>query len=194
MKGSQNPALKAALDLLRMPSQVRMMRSAPLPLGVLLLLRLAAAEAGAECEAEEVNKRASSANRDAAIFFIEQVLLAWNSDAYRVLGLDDTATATELRRHMAYLLKWLHPDVSRDPHKARLAQRVLIAWNEVKAAKRDSREKQDGSRAPSLWNSSNGGDRPRALAKRRPARQHRGKGCTPHSRLGKTLRRRIWPL
>ncbi|MBS0235246.1 MAG: J domain-containing protein [Proteobacteria bacterium] len=114
------------------------MRSSPLPRGILLLLRLAAEEADALSEAEKADKRARDAHRDAAIFFIEQILLAANSDAYRVLGLDETATPTERRRHMVYLLKWLHPDRHGDPHKARLARRVLLAWNELKSTRRSS--------------------------------------------------------
>lgn len=192
MNGSQKHALKAALDLLRIPSQVRLMRSAPLPRGVLLLLRLAAAETGAECEAEELTLRGSSANRDAAIFFIEQVLLSSSSDAYRVLGLDATAAVSELRRHMAYLLKWLHPDLSRDPHKARLAQRVLVAWNEVKAAKRPDGVPQDGTHE-SLPKPANGGHRPRAMAKRQLAADRQGEARALRGSL-RRLRRRVRPL
>jgi hypothetical protein len=142
MSGRQPQALRAAIDLLRIPSQVRALRAAPLPPGILLLLRLAAAESDAEHEAQKINKHAPEANRAAAIFFIEQVLLASNSDAYRMLGLDKTASAAELRRHMAYLLKWLHPDLGNDPHKARLARRVLVAWNEIKTGAR-SRDNSD---------------------------------------------------
>lgn len=112
------------------------MRSAPLPPGILLLLRLAAEDGEALLDAEKITKRARESHRDAAIFFIEQILLASNSDAYRMLGLDKTATTVEMRRHMAYLLKWLHPDRNTDPHKGRLARRVLLAWNQLSAARR----------------------------------------------------------
>ncbi|MGO4685548.1 J domain-containing protein [Hyphomicrobium sp. 2TAF46] len=193
MTRNQNHALKAALDLLRIPSQVRLMRLAPLPPGVLLLLRLAAAESDAECEAEKLNLRGPSAHRDAAIFFIEQVLLSSNSDAYRVLGLDATATVSELRRHMAYLLKWLHPDLSRDPHKERLAQRVLVAWNEVKAAKRLDGVPQNGAHE-SLRKPANGGYRAPAIARRRSAADRQGEARALRSRLARRLRRRVRPL
>lgn len=193
MSASQAQALKAALDLLRMPSQVRVMRSAPLPPGVLLLLRLAASELEAEREAGKINSRAPDANREAAVFFIEQVLLASNSDSYRVLGLDETATITELRRHMAYLLKWLHPDLSRDPHKARLAQRVLIAWNELKAGK-SAREGHKYSTPPHLMRAANSSCRQRALRATRPAGECRTKVRASAARFGSLFRRRIWPL
>jgi len=193
MRESPAHALKAALDLLRMPSQVRVMRSAPLPPGVLLLLRLAAAETEAEREAEKINKCAPDANRDAAIFFIEQVLLASNSDPYRVLGLDDTATATELRRHMAYLLKWLHPDLSGDPHKARLARKVLIAWSELKAEKLVRGDHSDGTRAY-VESTANSDYRPRSLTATRLRGEHRTKRRSNPSRLVTRFRKRIWPL
>ncbi|MBN9246226.1 MAG: J domain-containing protein [Hyphomicrobium sp.] len=193
MTGSQNHALKAALDLLHIPSQVRLMRSAPLPPGVLLLLRLAAEESGAECEAEKLNLRGASAHRDAAIFFIEQVLLSSTSDAYRVLGLDAAAPVSELRRHMAYLLKWLHPDVSRDPHKARLAQRVLVAWNEVKAAKRLDRGPVDSTHETSR-KAAHSRYRSRALATMQSVSRRQDEARALQSRLKRRLRRRIRPL
>ncbi|SFV34607.1 J domain-containing protein [Hyphomicrobium facile] len=193
MSASQAKALKAALDLIRMPSQVRVMRSAPLPPGVLLLLRLAASELEAEREAGKINNRAPDANREAAIFFIEQVLLASNSDSYRVLGLDDTATLAELRRHMAYLLKWLHPDLSRDPHKARLAQRVLIAWNELKAGKR-AREGQKDSSPPHLMRAPNSSCRQRAFGATRQRGDRQTQLRTITGGFGSLFRRRIWPL
>jgi hypothetical protein len=193
MSASQTQALKAALDLLRMPSQVRVMRSAPLPPGVLLLLRLAAAESEAEREAGKINKRVPDANREAAIFFIEQILLASNSDPYRVLGLDDTATTTELRRHMAFLLKWLHPDLSSDPHKARLAQRVLVAWNELKAEKHMRGDHKDGT-PKRLMRTAHSGSRPRTLRTTRLRGERQTKVRANPGGFGSLFRRRIWPL
>lgn len=150
MRRRQVQALSAAVDLLRIPSQARKMRSAPLPPGILLLLRLAAEDGDARLDAEKITTRARESHRDAAIFFIEQILLASSSDAYRVLGLDRTATIAEMRRHMAYLLRWLHPDRNTDPHKGRLARRVLLAWNELRSApqtqidKHTARQSRDG--------------------------------------------------
>jgi hypothetical protein len=132
----QADALIAAIDLFRLPSKVRTMRASPLPPGILLLLRLAAEESEALVEAGALAKRALDSHRKAAIFFIEQVLMASDDNALRLLGLDEAATPAERRRHLVYLLKWLHPDRNDDPHKARLAQRVIVAWNELKTGKR----------------------------------------------------------
>jgi hypothetical protein len=192
MSSRQTQALGAALDLLRMPSKARAMRSAPLPPGIFLLLRLAAEEAEAQTEAQRINKRAPNAHREAAIFFIEQILLSSGSDAYRMLGLDQSATNAELRRHMVYLLKWLHPDRNGDPHKTRLARRVLLAWNELRAGRRTKGQRN----APDKLQQES--TIQRDARKRRLAvvrfRREGGNG-QPQSigRLKKNLRLRCWP-
>lgn len=129
-------ALKAAVDLFHLPSQVRVVRTLPLPAGTEFLLRLASGEARAAHEAEIHSDRSANASRAAAIFFIEQILLSPESDEYRILGLDQTATMAELRAHMALLLKWLHPDLTSDEHKSLMARRVIEAWNKVKSSER----------------------------------------------------------
>ena len=48
--------------------------------------------------------------REAAGFYIEQILLHPDADHYRVLGSQPGAANTELRRNMALLIRWLHPD------------------------------------------------------------------------------------
>ena len=129
-------ALRAAIELFHMPSRVRIARAEPLPTGVDLLLRIAAGEAEAEGTAIASTGRSRDLIRQAAIFFIEQVLLCPNSDSYRVLGADSCASSGELRRNMALLARWLHPD--KDPHGQRsvFASRVNQAWNDLKTPER----------------------------------------------------------
>jgi hypothetical protein len=129
-------ALKLAIDVLHVPAQVRLMRSEPLPDGVLLLLRIAAGDADAEREAVAATRRSVETIRRAAAFFIEQILFASDADSYRVLGADAGASAVELRRNAGLLLKWLHPD--RDSHDPRavFASRVTGAWNDLKTPER----------------------------------------------------------
>jgi hypothetical protein len=129
-------ALKAAIELFYVPSQVRTMRLSPLPKGTPLLLRLAAGEAEAAHEAQEMSGRPVEVTRPAAIFFIEQILLYSDADSYRILGADHSATPSELRAHMALLLKWLHPDLNHDHHTALLARRVIRAWDQIKTPER----------------------------------------------------------
>ena len=57
--------------------------------------------------------------REASAFFIEQILLGPDADSYRVLGADRNAAAAELRRNMALLLRWLHPDMTPRPFDVR---------------------------------------------------------------------------
>jgi hypothetical protein len=129
-------ALKLAVDLLHVPAQVRLVRSEPLPDGVVLLLRIAAGEADAEREAAAMTGRSVDTIRRAAAFFIEQILFAPDADSYRVLGADAGAGAGELRRNAGLLLKWLHPDRDRNDPRAVFASRVTGAWNDLKTPER----------------------------------------------------------
>ena len=133
---SDKTALRVAIDLLHVPSQVRLMRSEPLPRGVPVLLRIAAGDDAAEREAAEQTVRSRDVVRRAAAFFVEQVLFAPDTDSYRVLGSAPQASAGELRSNAALLLKWLHPD--RDPHGERsiFVSRVTEAWNNLKTPER----------------------------------------------------------
>jgi hypothetical protein len=136
---SEGDALRAAIGMFYVPSRVHVMRSAPLPSGINLVLRLAAGDADAADEAERLCERSADVTRPAAVFFIEQVLLCAEDDSYRLLGLDNTATTAELRAHMALLLKWLHPDRNGEAHRQHLAQRVIQAWDKVKTPERRQR-------------------------------------------------------
>jgi hypothetical protein len=133
---SNKMALRVAIDLLHVPSQVRLVRSEPLPRGVPVLLRIAAGDDAAEREAADLTVRSRDVVRRAAEFFIEQILFAPDTDSYRVLGSASQASASELRKNAALLLKWLHPD--RDPHGERsiFVSRVTEAWNNLKTPER----------------------------------------------------------
>ena len=133
---SDKVALRVAIDLLHVPSQVRLVRSEPLPRGVPVLLRIAAGDDTAEREAADLTVRSRDVVRRAAAFFIEQILFAPDTDSYRVLGSASQASASELRSNAALLLKWLHPD--RDPHAERsiFVSRVTEAWNNLKTPER----------------------------------------------------------
>jgi len=133
---SNRMALKIAIDLLHSPSRVRLTRTEPLPENVLALLRIVAGDEQAETAASLSVDRSRDIVRQAATFFIEQILFAPDSDSYQVLGASPQASAHELRRNVALLLRWLHPDV--DPHDDRsvFIGRVTAAWNDVKTPER----------------------------------------------------------
>jgi curved DNA-binding protein CbpA len=83
--------------------------------------------------------------RMASAFFIEQLLLHPEADSYRVLGADRSATASELRRNMALLLRWLHPDVDRRGARSMFAGRVTGAWETLKTPERRAAYDKDRS-------------------------------------------------
>ena len=94
-------ALRVAIDLLHVPSRVRVLRTEPLPEGVPLLLQIAADDDEAVKHAIAIAGRPQDVVRDAAAFFIEQVLLCREADSYRVLGASPDASTGELRSNMA---------------------------------------------------------------------------------------------
>jgi hypothetical protein len=130
-------ALQLALDLHSSPRGVRAVRRQALPGGMDLLLTVAAGDDPAS-EAAAVARlgRPLDVLRDAATFFIEQVLFAPDSDSYRVLGANPAASTGELRHNMALLMRWLHPDVARAGEPAVFAQRIAAAWNTLKTPER----------------------------------------------------------
>ena len=131
---STTAAVRVAIDLMHVPSRVRYARAAPLPADVAILLQIAAGDEAAEVAAAEAVDRPRDTIRQASAFFIEQILLGPDSDSYRVLGADRTASTSELRRNMALLLRWLHPDMHHD-HSI-FAGRVTAAWETLKTADR----------------------------------------------------------
>jgi hypothetical protein len=130
------PALVAAIDLLHLPSFVRLVRRRPLPDGVLILLRIVAGEPDATQKAAAATGQPEETVRAAAAFFIEQILLHADAEPYRVLGARPDASAEDLRRNMALLLRWLHPDRNGVGERSVFAARVTLAWEHLKTPER----------------------------------------------------------
>jgi hypothetical protein len=120
-----------SLDLLKVPSRVRLLRSAPLPAGTETLLRIAAGDEDLTRSASIATGAPPAVVREAAGFFIEQAMLHPDADSYRVLGASSKAPSSELRRNMSLLLRWLHPDRSTSERSV-FAHRVTRAWNDLK--------------------------------------------------------------
>jgi DnaJ domain len=129
-------ALRIAIDLMHIPSQVRLLRSEPLPDGIETLLRIATGDAEAVSTAVALTGRSRDIVEQAATFFIEQVLFAPDSDSYRVLGASPQASAGELRSNVALLLRWLHPDLDHQGGRSIFVHRVTAAWNNLKTPDR----------------------------------------------------------
>ncbi len=157
-------AVRVAIDLVHVPSRVRRVRDAPLPDGIETLLRVAAGDESVEAAAALAVGRPRELVRKAAAFYIEQILLCPDADSYRVLGADATATAPELRRNMALLLRWLHPDMDRHGVRSLFAGRVTQAWETLKTPERRAAYDQQRSAHEAKARSSRGR---RARSKRR---------------------------
>ena len=138
----QPTALEVALSLAESPPLVRLVRSSPLPDGIKLLLRVAANETEALRTAQAMTGRSQALLREAACFFIDQVLFHADADSYRILGAASGAPRSELRANMALLIKWLHPDgqarrASRsDFNRSAYLHRVSQAWENLKTDER----------------------------------------------------------
>ena len=166
---SDGMALKIAIVLIHVPSQVRLRRSEPLPDGVHILLRIAAGEDRAESTAVTLTGRSRDVVRQAATFFIEQILFAPDADSYRVLGAEPQASAGELRRNVALLLRWLHPDMDPKGERAIFIGRVTAAWNDLKTPeRRAAHDKALSSAAESRFRRGR-----KNRSRRRSAGQHR---------------------
>jgi hypothetical protein len=174
-------ALKLALDLLHVPWRVRLVREQPLPEGVPLLLRVAAGEAASEEAAAKAAGRPPEVVRQAAAFFIEQILLAPDADSYRLLGAGPAATNAELRTNMALLMKWLHPDAARQGEQSVFAARIAAAWNNLKSPER--RAAYDSERTPPIPGSLHEGRRSHSARSHR----HAGRAAPRRSRLPRLL-------
>lgn len=162
-------ALSLALELQHSPWQARRMRTIPLPPDVQILLHVAAGDEQAIRKASEAMARSRESVCEAAGFFIEQVLLHSDADSYRVLGAGPEASTAELRRNMALLLKWLHPDLDRNRERSIFTARVTNAWNDVKTPERREAYDRLRRKAPSKKRSR----RSSAHTKRTARPQHR---------------------
>jgi len=132
-------ALSAALGMLSYPHLVRRARRSALPPGIVFLLEVAAGEPEALREAQALTGRSEMVLRRAAGFFIEQILLNREGDNYRTLGASREASNVELRRHMALIMRWLHPDLFPESDgfdRSLYVSRVTEAWEAIKTVER----------------------------------------------------------
>lgn len=142
----EETALELAVGLLRLPSRARALRDAPLPRDVDALLDIVAGEGRARADAARSTGLTETKIGDAASFYIEQILLHPDADSYRALGASAQATNDQLRRNMALLLKWLHPDHEANSERTIYVGRITDAWNNIKTAER--RSAYDATRRP----------------------------------------------
>jgi hypothetical protein len=125
---------------------------------------VAAAQPEALRRGQEITGRSEATLREAAAFFIEQILFGQDSDSYRTLGTSSQAPRSELRRHMGLLMKWLHPD-TQEPFISAIGidrsvflHRVSKAWDDMKTSER--RAEYDRALSEKIRNSTHGHGRP----------------------------------
>ena len=129
-------AIKAALGLYHLPACLKAVRCDPLPAGIEHLLRIACGDSDALASASTASERAPDVIRQAAVFYIEQVLFSPDANHYRVLGGTPDTAGSELRRNMALLLTWLHPDKDPTGERSHLTVRVTAAWDILRSPER----------------------------------------------------------
>lgn len=127
-------ALELALALMRAPSMRGLLRQRPLPAGVDEVIELAAGlpVRAASGHTGETPERL----REAARFYLREVLLFADADAYRVLGVAPDAPAARIKAHHRLMQRWLHPDRRAGDWESAFAARVNAAWAELRTPAR----------------------------------------------------------
>jgi len=133
-----------ALAVFREPSRIAEVRDRPLPEDIARIIRLAAGEHAALEDAKQSTGSTAQVLAESCAFFLQQVLFAPGADAYRVLGARPDAPQARLRENYRWLMKLLHPDRNQDGWEVGYADRVNVAWQDLKTL--DRRMKYDRRR------------------------------------------------
>jgi hypothetical protein len=107
------------------------MRRQPLPAGITFVLQILCREAGALAEAKRLTRLDENAVIAVVELYVLRVMLFAGAPPRRVLGVDGGAERGQIRRHMGYLMVWLHPDKNGMPERTAFARRVLEAWRQI---------------------------------------------------------------
>ncbi len=132
----QGGALEVALALWRQPSQRPALRAQPLPddVGTLIAIAAGAPDRAARAAAQS-GERADDVI-DAVRFYLREVMLHADGDAYRLLGAAADAPTARLKAHHRTLQHWLHPDRRGRDDDAVYAARINTAWSLLRTAER----------------------------------------------------------
>lgn len=136
MGGANGGALDWALALLQAPAGRHALRKQPLPEGMARLLGVAADVAADMQDAVQAYGMPPARLREAARFYVREVLFHAQSDAYRTLGVGPDADAAQLKAHHRLLQRWLHPDRGQSEDDAVFAARVNAAWEQIRTVER----------------------------------------------------------
>jgi hypothetical protein len=133
------------MALRRAPRLARVMRSMRLPEGLTFLLRILSGERQARVEAQRITRLDEDAIVSIVEFYVMQVMLFRGASSRRILGVEPDAERSQIRRHMGYLMSWLHPDKEASSWRIVFARRVLDAWRQIEGG-----AEEDGSQLPSV--------------------------------------------
>lgn len=137
MEGAKGSALEWALALLQAPGERHLLRQRPLPDGMEALLGIAAGVMpDALARAAAAFGESQARLREAAQFYVREVLFFPQADAYRVLGVRPEASFEQIKTHHRLLQSWLHPDRPHSEEDAVFAARVNAAWNQLRSPQR----------------------------------------------------------
>jgi hypothetical protein len=129
-------ALDLALELSRDPTLASAMREQSLPEDTIVVIRIAGGCNDTIGEAVRMTGAPAETLKEAAILYLQKVLLAPNSDCYRTLGVFPEASGSQMREHVRWLMLWLHPDRNPNEWESVFAERVLKAWREARTTRR----------------------------------------------------------
>jgi hypothetical protein len=121
------------------------MRSMRLPEGLTFLLQILSGEREARVEAQRVTRLDEDEIVSIVEFYVLQVMLFRGASSRRILGVEPGAERSQIRRHMGYLMSWLHPDREASPWRVVFARRVLDAWRQIERG-----AEEDGPPLPSV--------------------------------------------
>lgn len=140
----QTTAVRQALEVYKFPRRLATVRAMPLPSDVNSLLRAVSDGQEDHDLLADISVATALNPKEVVEFYIQQVLLHPAADAYRTLGVRPGAQRAVIRRNMALLLRWLHPDHNHNEDRTIYMGRVLEAWEQIKTA--DRRQSYDKSR------------------------------------------------
>ena len=132
------------MALWRAPRLMRVMRSMRLPEGLTFLLRILSGEREALVEAKRMTRLDEEAIISIVEFYVLQVMLFRGASSRRILGVEPGAERSQIRRHMGYLMNWLHPDREASTWRVAFARRVLDSWHQIERG-----AEEGGPRLPS---------------------------------------------
>lgn len=139
------------MGIFREPGLITELRERALPEDVSLVIHIAAGEAATIDHAVATTGEPLDGLVEASVFFLQQILFAPTADSYRVLGVAADAPQEQLRENYRWLMKWLHPDRNQDGWEAVYADRVNVAWQDLKTPDRRAEyDRKVGTTSPLL--------------------------------------------